>query len=578
MDMNYKQAEMQTFKVAVQLEKVLEVSGLGEEKEILAEIRSLQQRIAERKFRVAVVGEFNRGKSSLINVLLGKRILPEDVLATTATINRITYGAKPRAYLAMKDGKSNTDAIPVEELASYVTKLTEESAQKAAEIQEAVVEYPTMFCYNNVDLIDTPGMNDAEEMNAVTVNRLENIDLTIVAVSALIPFGETEQKFVVQLLESPNICQIVFAITYIDMIREKEREKIVSFLKERICESVFSELNRNYHPSDKIFQKYHGIFDTLRIYAVSSYDAMEALETGDMELYEKSGYASFTTDLPDIILNGRSDLLVKNIASRLETIIDTVLEKINRQEQELDGLKQQIGALFASVSLQGLNGEVDAIISRALFDVETEGKCVARGLLESLGAASAFTPNAIQMAMLPQMQAEFKRINNDCRAKQRSIVNAVLLLLQQRGSLISEEEIERCINTSGFRSHIQAEAPGWSVRVNDIGEKYLDSGAEECYFGWSASPVSSVMNTPSNQSVLPGLIALSRESLTDCNERFREIVANLCKQMLLEAEQAAKAEEENLRSWIQKLEQGDHHMVCRQLEEMKEQCSRVVEG
>ena len=103
MNMDYKQAEMLAYKVAVQLERSLEDSNLHDTKEMLAEVCSLQKRIAERKFRIAVVGEFNRGKSSLINVLLGKRILPEDVLATTATINRITYGAKPQAHLVMKD-------------------------------------------------------------------------------------------------------------------------------------------------------------------------------------------------------------------------------------------------------------------------------------------------------------------------------------------------------------------------------------------------------------------------------------------------------------------------------------------
>ena len=454
MNMDYKQAEMLAYKVAVQLERSLEDSNLHDTKEMLAEVCSLQKRIAERKFRIAVVGEFNRGKSSLINVLLGKRILPEDVLATTATINRITYGAKPQAHLVMKDGKSNTEFIAVDELASYVTKLTEESSQRAAEIQEAVVEYPTMLCYNDVDLIDTPGMNDAEEMNTVTVNRLENIDLTIVAVSALIPFGETEHKFVAQLLESPNICQIVFAITYIDMVRQKEQEKLVSFLKERICQGVLSELNRKFDPSDKIFQKYHRIFDELKIYAVSSRDAMEALETGNMELYEKSGYTKFMTDLPDIILSGRSHLLVKNIASRLEAIIDAYLAKASQQKEQLEGCEEQIKSTFAHTSMQNLTDELIPILSQELTDTEGEGNRIARALLGSLGSAAVFTPSAIQIAMLPVMQSEFKRVNNLYHGKQKSILKKMLVLLRKRLNFIFEglqqEPINKCIRLELF--------------------------------------------------------------------------------------------------------------------------------
>ena len=171
MDASYKQNEMHAFKLAVQLEQVIKKETSAKAMEWKQRITDIQQQIQVRKFRIAVVGEFNRGKSSFINVLLGKRILPEDVLASTATINRVTYGDKPRAYLVMKHDGQRSREIPVEDLSSYITKLTESSVKAASEIDEAVVEYPTMFCYNDVDLIDTPGMNDMEDMNALTVSR-----------------------------------------------------------------------------------------------------------------------------------------------------------------------------------------------------------------------------------------------------------------------------------------------------------------------------------------------------------------------------------------------------------------------
>lgn len=576
MNMDYKQAEMLAYKVAVQLERSLEDSNLYDTKEMLAEVCSLQKRIAERKFRIAVVGEFNRGKSSLINVLLGKRILPEDVLATTATINRITYGAKPQAHLVMKDGKSNTESIPVDELASYVTKLTEESSQRAAEIQEAVVEYPTMLCYNDVDLIDTPGMNDAEEMNTVTVNRLENIDLTIVAVSALIPFGETEHKFVAQLLESPNICQIVFAITYIDMVRQTEREKLVSFLKERICQGVLSELNRKFDPSDRIFQKYHRIFDELKLYAVSSRDAMEALETGNMELYEKSGYTKFMTDLPDIILSGRSHLLVKNIASRLEAIIDAYFAKASQREEQLIGCEKQVKSMFAHTSIQNLTDELIPILSQELAGTEGESARIARALLGGLGSAAVFTPSAIQIAMLPVMQSEFKRVNDLYRGKQRSILKKMLVLLRKRLDLIFEGLLQGPIKSSWSFSQIQGNVSDWNSFCDELEQRYLNSEeSEETYFGWNISPVNSVLNTPFNQSVLPGLIALSQESLADCNKRFRESVFRICEQMFAEMEQTVKNSEKQMLLIIQKQEKEANETAFHQMEWMKEQCGQI---
>ena len=162
------------------------------------QIQEEMERIKTKKFRVAVVGEFKRGKTSLINALLGKRILPENIEPATATINRIVYGNLPNAYLILKDGTKQQ--IAIEQLEHYVTKRTKESLENAQKIQEAVVEYPSLFCQNYVELIDTPGMNDDYQMNQITIDYLKNVDLAIVAVSAMNLFGETEANFVAQLV------------------------------------------------------------------------------------------------------------------------------------------------------------------------------------------------------------------------------------------------------------------------------------------------------------------------------------------------------------------------------------------
>ena len=58
------------------------------------QIDSMLERVHNKVFSIAVVGEFNRGKSTFINALLGKEILPSDILPCSATLNRVTYGTK----------------------------------------------------------------------------------------------------------------------------------------------------------------------------------------------------------------------------------------------------------------------------------------------------------------------------------------------------------------------------------------------------------------------------------------------------------------------------------------------------
>src|SRR5215510_7431510 len=75
------------------------------------EIAGVLTRMESDKFSVVVVGEFKRGKSTFINALLGVDVLPADVLPTTATLNRVTYGYDKRAVVDYYDGRRDTIAF-----------------------------------------------------------------------------------------------------------------------------------------------------------------------------------------------------------------------------------------------------------------------------------------------------------------------------------------------------------------------------------------------------------------------------------------------------------------------------------
>lgn len=140
-------------------------------------IRETIAKTADDHFEVAIVGEFKRGKSTLINALLGQDVLPADVLPATATLNRVTYSDEPYVQVEYKDGRS--EQVDIDELENYVTKLTLEAEEVAETVKEATVYYDTDFCKNNVDIIDTPGLNDDEQMTNVTLSILPKIDAAV---------------------------------------------------------------------------------------------------------------------------------------------------------------------------------------------------------------------------------------------------------------------------------------------------------------------------------------------------------------------------------------------------------------
>jgi predicted GTPase len=69
-------------------------------------IKETLEKTAQEHFEVAIVGEFKRGKSTLINAMLGQEVLPADVLPATATLNRVTYSEEPYVQVEYKNGNS----------------------------------------------------------------------------------------------------------------------------------------------------------------------------------------------------------------------------------------------------------------------------------------------------------------------------------------------------------------------------------------------------------------------------------------------------------------------------------------
>ena len=171
-------------------------------------IRMQADMIASCLYRVAVIGEFKRGKSSLVNALIGTSILPTDILPLTAAITRLTYGVDRKIVVRFKDGASEEKTV--DELLQYATKFDERKAKIAASVQEVVVQYPSVLCKNHIEIIDTPGLNDNESMSEVTLSVLGDIDAAIVVINATLPISMTEQRLVCDLIRREGIRHIVF--------------------------------------------------------------------------------------------------------------------------------------------------------------------------------------------------------------------------------------------------------------------------------------------------------------------------------------------------------------------------------
>ena len=384
------------------------------------------ERIKTKKYNVAVVGEFRRGKSSMINALLGLPVLPADATPTTATVNRITYGAEPSVTIYYKDG-SQKQLESLEELPDYVTKLSAEREAVAKTVREAVVEYPIVICQNHVDIIDTPGLSDDEEMTRVTIGLLQNIDAAIVAVSALAPFAESEKKFVAQLVANPGVTNILFVVTFIDQIDPEEYERFFAGIKDRIRQMALQQVNEQYGEEPWILEKASRILEEPAVFGVSSRKALKAFVGNDRRMLEESQFPQFKQALYTILTARQSMNMAEKAVQALREAAaweqaqyterkQAVQQQLERLES-LPGLAERYGA-GAIRAMDALLVDAAGRIAQSGVDAGTFSERLLSFFIEELAQVKDGSNETIQHAIMAGalhaaevMQEESERIS-----------------------------------------------------------------------------------------------------------------------------------------------------------------------
>ena len=291
----------------------------------------------EHKFSVAVVGEFKRGKSTFINALLGKQILPADIEPCSATLNRITYGLKPGVKIHFRDRTDGTpgsfEEIGIDQLSAYVTKLTPESEQMAATVKEAVVTYPLGYLMNNVEIIDTPGLNDDVAMTEVTLSVLPHVAAAILVIMPEAPFAGSEADFLNNQLLLQDMGRVIFVVTAIDRVRKAEdRERILEVIRKRIRQSVERRLLEQFGSEESPdYKRYRKQIGEPRLFGLSGYEALEAKETDDRALLEKSRFPEFEEKLEQFVTETRGAVELQVLANRTLATSNEILKKLTME-------------------------------------------------------------------------------------------------------------------------------------------------------------------------------------------------------------------------------------------------------
>lgn len=345
----------------------------------------MRKHLEESAFSIAVVGEFKRGKSTVINALLGSSALPMDVMPATATVTRVVYGRVPTATLVRFDGKK--DVVPISSLSQHITKIDQESEARAAEIKEAVVAFPTMFCQNNVEIVDTPGLSDEAAMTRLTLDIIPKADAAIFVISALSPLSQTEAAFLEKLLDSVDVERVFFVMTHIDRIRgPHDLQRLIQSIQCRIHQVIEAKRGKG-----KV---------NVTIFPISAFDGLNGKETHDNLLYKSSGLPDLERALENYLAQSRGAAVLSKAMRVLIEVASTTLSSLASRAHALAHREEETQArtLRRLVELDSIMAAIDKHVSesssraqqheKALVEAVTYGEefliNTARGTLENI--------------------------------------------------------------------------------------------------------------------------------------------------------------------------------------------------
>ena len=185
---------------------------------------------------VAVLGQFKAGKSSFLNSLIGKPVLPVGVIPVTTGITRLHYGPKERAVVTHFDG--TTQEIDPVEIEDFTSELKNPGNQKNVEVVD--IEIPSLKEYAGLRLVDTPGLGSVFKYHRETSeNWLPEVGAAVLVVSADRPFSENDLVLIRELTQ--HTPKIVILLAKADLLSPEQQAEVVEFFKTTLMREVDRE-------------------------------------------------------------------------------------------------------------------------------------------------------------------------------------------------------------------------------------------------------------------------------------------------------------------------------------------------
>lgn len=413
--------------IALYVNDILKLSTKYEVKTVSRDLETLKQRIVDDQFQLVVVGMFSRGKSTFIDALLGKRLLPTSKKPTTAVISKVIYNSTPSFYLHYKDGRK-PNPMSEKEFLNFTASNTEDDEIKSVELENisfAQVGYPLTFCQNGVVLVDTPGTNDLNQTRVeLTYQYLNKADAVIMLLAADQALSIGEVEFLKERILKNQISDIFFIINRKDTLASPiEEQRVLEFVKQNVLNVTGDSLKGPLH-----------------LYLLSSYQALlarrkqngESLSSKQLLKLPKelsdTGFPQFESDLAHFLEVDKGNVKLRRFVSilnrqlvQLKIILTNKKEIISHSTDNLDEIISELKESIARTKL---------LIHEVVEDIKVDFSQSKVLIMDKCKIASAKVPGRIK-ASIPSYSGSDSRkdiyefINQHLETAKKEIIDDI---------------------------------------------------------------------------------------------------------------------------------------------------------
>ena len=352
-------------------------------------MRETESLLNNSSVEIGVFGQVKRGKSTLVNALVGREVSATGMMPKTAVPVTIEYSPEESGLVLFADGSNEFSSIEDAIEATTQADRKRRIKDKLPAVDRVVIRLPLGWLQSGVKLVDTPGLADPAQTDVYENFALAELDRVGAAIFVVSypPGPELHEVQLISRLASHGLAKIFFVVnTYSDIWKRKgAREEIAEYLTEIIDGASEGAVDFN--------------SDDRRVYVMNLKMATDGIESGSTKKLSESGLLELQTQLEDFLSAGVLDRVTDGAGKRLlraaAVIEGTLRERVEsiKNPGRVTEIRRELETSISASNqaLDKITDEVSGSIARLTVELE---EVIAHSYANSLASVTSTTDRA----------------------------------------------------------------------------------------------------------------------------------------------------------------------------------------